>query len=347
MNDRPDHKKLRLREVALAAGVSTATVSRVLNDVPNVRPEYRERVLEAVRDLGYRPNRLARNLRHQKAEMIGVIVSDIENPHFSQMVRTIEDVAFQSGFRLLLCNSDETAEKQRAYLDVMADERVLGVIMAPSEADSPQIGRVLDLGIPIVALDREVTDPRADTVVVDNFGGVRRGVEHLIADGHTRIGFVGGRPEIATGAERLAGYERAMREAGLIPRTLPGHFRIEGGRRAAEELLDSGELTALVIANNLMAVGALEAVRSRGLRVPDDVAIVAVDDPFWAELISPPLTTLAQPVREIADRAIRMLLGRVRGEREEPERAVFEFELRVRQSCGCGGRSHPEPAARR
>ncbi|QYJ17032.1 HTH-type transcriptional repressor PurR [Rubrobacter xylanophilus DSM 9941] len=322
-----------MRDVARRAGVSPATVSRVLNGVPTVGEEHRRRVLRAIEELGYRPNRLASNLRRRKAETIGVVVSDIENPHFTQMVRAVEDAAYRRGYRVLLCNTDEEPEKQRSYLEVLADERVLGVILSPSDPRGAEISRLLDLGIPVVAFDRTVADPRADAVTVDNAGGVRLAARRLIAAGHEKIGFVGGSRSIETGAERLAGYEAAMLEAGLEPVSVEGGFRIEGGREAARRLL-SEELTALIVGNNLMTIGALKALRERRVRVPNDVALVAVDDPFWAELVEPPLTTLAQPVRRMADCAMEMMLERISGERSEPRREIFGFELRVRGSCG-------------
>ncbi|ABG03799.1 transcriptional regulator, LacI family [Rubrobacter xylanophilus DSM 9941] len=324
---------MKMRDVARRAGVSPATVSRVLNGVPTVGEEHRRRVLRAIEELGYRPNRLASNLRRQKAEMIGVVVSDIENPHFTGMVRAVEDAAYRKGYRVLLCNTDETPQKQRSYLEVLAAERVLGVILSPSDPEDEEIGELLDLGIPVVAFDRTVADPRADAVVVDNVGGVRAATRRLVAAGHERIGFVGGSEGIETGSGRLAGYREAMLEAGLEPRVAHGGFRIEGGWEATRRLLSEG-LTALVVGNNLMTIGALRALREMGLRVPRDLALVAVDDPFWAELVEPPLTTLAQPVREMAGCAMRMMLERISGERSEPRREVFEFELRVRGSCG-------------
>jgi LacI family transcriptional regulator len=326
---------MRMRDVAERAGVSPATVSRVLNGAASVRPEYRERVLRAIEEVGYRPNRLASNLRRQKAEMIGAVISDIENPHFTQMVRAVEDAAYRRGYRVLLCNTDETAQKQRAYLEMLAAERVLGVLISPSEPGGAEISELIDLGIPVIAFDRAVDDPRADAVVVDNAAGTWLATEFLIRAGHERIGFVSGLAGIETSVERQLGYERAMREAGLEPRTASGGFRISDARMATEELLGTyGDLTALIVGNNLMTIGALEALRAHRLRVPGEIALVAVDDPFWAELVDPPLTTLAQPVREMAGCAVELLLERIGGRRERPRRVVFDFELRVRGSCG-------------
>jgi LacI family transcriptional regulator len=333
---RPGADTVSMRDVALRAGVSQATVSRVLNDSAPVRAAHRERVVAAVAELEYRPNRLARNLRRRQADMIGVVVSDIENPHFTEMVRAVEDAAYRKGYRVLLCNTDESAEKQRAYLEVLAQERPLGVIVAPTDPAGGEIGGLLDRGIPVVAFDRVVDDARADAVVANNLEAARRATEHLIRGGHRRIGFVGGRVDVETGAERLAGYEQAMAAAGLGACAAGGGFRIEGGELATTRLLARVQRpTGLVVANNLMTIGALRALRAAGASVPSDVALVAIDDPFWAELTEPPLTTLAQPVRRMADEAVRLLLARIgRAPSRSPRRAVYEFELRVRRSCG-------------
>jgi LacI family transcriptional regulator len=325
-------RPLRIRDIARQAGVSPATVSRVLNGSATVRPEKRHQVLEVIDQLGYRPNRIASNLRRQQVQMIGVVVSDIENPHFTQMVRAVEDQAYLSGHRVLLCNTDEDPSKQRDYLGVLEAERVAGVILSPTDARAPEIGELLDRGIPVVAFDRAVADPRADAVVANNVCGARLATEHLLACGHTSIGLVGGPAGVETAAERRTGYQEAMSAAGLPVRIADGAFRAEGGRVAAGALLADG-VTALLVANNLMAIGALQAVRERRLRVPADVAVVSVDDPLWAELTDPPLTTLAQPVRAMAEEAVALLLERLERKRVESRRSVFDLELRHRGSC--------------
>ena len=332
-----------IRDVARRAGVSPATVSRVLNGSLTVQAEYRARVLRVIEEMGYRPNRLARNLRRQKAEMIGVVVADIENPHFTEMVRAVEDVSYRLGYRVLLCNTDENPEKQRSYLDVLASERVLGVILSPSNPVGEEIGNLLDLGIPLIAFDRPVQDPRADAVVTDNVSAGRTATTHLLALGHTCIGFIGS-PEIETVADRLSGYEGAMRAAGLQPRSAPGFSRIEGGAAATAQLLDEDDApTALIVGNNLMAIGALRTLHSRGIGIPGQVALVAIDDPFWAEIVEPPLTALAQPVRQMAETIVDLLIHRLTVGQGQPRRLVFDFELRVRDSCGARlARAHIE-----
>ena len=323
-----------IKDVAERAGVSTATVSRALTGSTSVKPELRNRIRLAVEELGYRPNRLASNLRRQTTETVGIVVSDIENPHFTQVVRAVEDAAYRRGYRVLLCNTDETREKQRSYLEVLAAERVVGVILSPSDPAGAEIGALLSAGIPVVAFDRRVDDPRADAVVIDNARGARLATEYLIGLGHERIGFVAGLPEIQTGRERLAGYEEVMRMRGLPVMSAVGAFRIEKAFEATNELLANDDLSAILVSNNLMTIGTLRAIRDRGLKVPDDVAVVSIDDPPWAELVEPPLTTLAQPVRLMAEAAVNLLFERISGERTKPKTEIFAFELRERRSSG-------------
>lgn len=315
--------------------MSSATVSRVLNNDARVSAEVRQRVSESIAELGYRPNRIARSLRRQSSETIGVIVSDIENPHFTKAVRTIENAAYEQGYRVVLCNTDESAEKQNAYLEVLAGEQVTGIILAPAVADDPTIGQILDLGIPIVAFDRTVEDERADAVLADNVTAAYTATCHLIEQGRIHIGFIAGRPEIRTGSDRLLGYEKAMAEYKREPIVGAGGFRLELAEQATAEMINSHpELDGLVVANNLMAIGAGNALRTARINVPDTVAVVGIDDPPWASLVSPAMTTLAQPTQTMATTAFDLLVGRIRKERTLPREMIYQFDLRIRESCG-------------
>lgn len=324
-----------IKQVASHANVSSATVSRVLNNDKRVSPEVRQRVRESIAALDYRPNRIARSLRRQSTETIGVIVSDIENPHFTKAVRTIENAAYEQGFRVVLCNTDESGEKQKAYLEVLAAEQVTGIILAPAVADDPTIGQMLDLGIPIVAFDRTVNDERADAVLADNVTAARMATKLLIDRGCQKIGFIAGRPEIRTGLDRLLGYEEAIRESGREAIIGEGGFRLELARQATIDMLaEHPDLDGLVIANNLMAIGAGEALRISGKAVPDEIKVVGIDDPPWASLVSPAMTSLAQPTQTMATMAFDLLVGRIRKERTLPREMIYQFEVILRESSG-------------
>lgn len=324
-----------IKQVAELAEVSPATVSRVLNGDKRVSTANREQVLHAVTVLGYRPNRIARSLRRQQSETIGVVISDIENPHFTRAVRAIEDAAYKQGYRVVLCNTDETPEKQRAYLEMLAAEQVVGVILAPAEPSDRTISQLLNANIPIVAFDRSVDDERADAVFADNAQAARVATEHLLNLGRKRVGFIAGRLQIQTGAERLRGYEEVMRRRGFPPAVGHGDFRLESAQHSTcQLLLDHPELDGLVVANNLMAIGALHALRDAGKRIPDDVAFVGIDDPPWAELVGPAMTTLGQPTHQMARSAFELLVDRITKLQSQSRFVIFHFELNVRDSCG-------------
>lgn len=327
-------QSVRIKDVARHASVSVATVSRVLNGDPNVDAGLRDRVRTAVAELGYRPNRLARNLRRQHMEALGVVVPDIENPHFAEVVRVIEIFAIKLGYRVLVCNTDENADRQAACLRMLADERVSGIVLSPSDPDG-SIDQLTSLGIPVVTIDRALTHATTDLIVADNVPAVRLATRRLIDAGHRRIAFVGGRSEVETGSERQEGYVAAVEGAGLDRILANGGFRRDPAMQAVAALLrQPAPPSALVVANNLMALGALQAIRDCGLRVPDDIAIIAVDNPDWSELLDPPLTVLAQPIRTMATQAAELLIRRIRGEDFPPVHSVHQLELIVRRSCG-------------
>ncbi len=324
-----------MKDVAARAGVSAATVSRVLAGDPSVSQRHRARALLAVEELNYRPNGIARSLRRRRTDTIGVVVSDIENPHFTRAVRTIENAAFRRGYRVVLCNTDETVEKQRAYLEVLAAEQVVGVILVPADPSDPTISTLLDMGVPVVAMDRTVHDQRADAVLANNADAARMATEHLISLDRRHIGFIAGRLEIQTGADRLAGYRAAMRGHDLTAAVGYGEFRLELAQWATRELLDDHpHLDGLIVANNLMVIGALRALRDTGRRIPDDIALVGIDDPPWAEVIDPPLTTFSQPTQQMAESAFALLVDRMKEQGTQPKHVIYQFERQIRRSCG-------------
>lgn len=245
------------------------------------------------------------------------------------MVRAAEDEAYNRGYRVLLCNTDGRSEKQAAYLEILAGERVSGVLLVASDPGGRKITQLLDLGIPVVGIDRSLEDPRADSVIADGTAAAQLGTGHLFDLGRRQIGYIGGPDDMEPAQQRRLGYELAVRERGLQPRVVDGLFEIRPAAEATLALLDGGPLDGLVIANNMMAIGAVEALRSRRVRIPEDVAVVAFDDPFWVDIFEPPLTTLGQPIRPMISTALELLLKRIRGGRDQPRRIIFKFDLRV------------------
>jgi LacI family transcriptional regulator len=326
----------RITDVARLAGVSVATASRALSGAVHVRPDRQRRVLDAARQLGYRPNLVASNLRRGHTRVIAIAVTDIDNPHSAELVRDAENVAYERGYRLLLCNVDAGRAKQANYLRTLAEERVAGLLVCLGDPMASEISELLDLGIAVVAVEKAVGDPRAGAVTMDNVAGGKLATSHLLVAGHDDVAFIGGPTESATARGRLEGYQAAMSAAGAPARWQCGPWDIDGGRDSARKLLgEGGTPGAIVTANNLITVGLLRELRERRLRVPNNVAVVAFDDPLWADLVQPPLTTLRQPISEIARRAVEQLTSRIEDGEQGPTNTVLDFELVHRRSCGC------------
>ena len=325
-----------IKDVARAAGVSPATVSRVLNERPDVDPALVDRVQAAVVQLGYQPSRVARNLRRQQTSVWGMVISDIRNPFFTDMVRAVEDVAYAAGYSLVLCDSDEDITKEARYLDLIVAERMAGAIVSPASPAASDLGPVVAHGIPVVLVDRRVDSPTLDTVLVDNRRGAHDAVEHLIANGYRRIACITGPERTTTGAERLAGYRDALERAGRpFDANLVrfADFHEAGGFEATRSLLElrvSPE--AIFVANNLMTLGALGAIEDAGRTIPAQVALVGFDDMPWARLVRPPLTTIAQPTYELGRETARLLLSRIRGDQSSPRHVMLATSLRIRGS---------------
>lgn len=328
----PHRQSASIKDVAERAGASTTTVSRVLSHPEAVRPDLRQRVQQAIDELGYRPNLAARRLRQQRASLIGLIVSDIRNPFFTEISRAVEDIAYRHGLRLILCNSDEDPAKEQSYLELMADEQASGVILSPT-LELTRRFRAGQHPFPVVMVDRapEGSTP-SDLVLLDNAPAARRLTEHLIAQGSRRIALLAG-SRSSTGRERQAGYEAAMREAGLQPQVVALRPLAAEGQAAAATLLAQAERPdALLATNGLLLLGAWKAVREASLAMPEDIAIAGFDNNDWTTLPEPAVTVMAQPTADIGRTAAELLLQRMAEPGRPPRRIVLEGELLVRGS---------------
>lgn len=323
-------------DVARHAGVSAATVSRVLNGHTQVDPVLAERVTSSVAELGYRRNAVARNLRRSRTTLWAVIISDVENPFFTAMVRGVEDIALTAGYSVVLCNSDENPEKESTYIAAALTEQMAGVIISPSSNRVDDVKLLLDAGCPVVVIDRELQGPRTDTVLVDNEHGAELATTHLVEQGFRRIACIGGPRWLSTATSRYDGYRRALAAAGLPldPALVRfADFRERGGYEAMASLLDDGaDPDALFAANNLMTVGAIECLVQRERAVPSDIAVVGFDSIPWADLIRPTLTTVAQPAYEVGRQAGQLLTRRLTKPDADVTRIVLPTELQVRAS---------------
>jgi len=323
-----------IKEVAEASGVSTATVSRVLSNGLHVRPEVRARVMAVVERLGYRPNLVARSLRSQQSNMLGLIVSDIRNPFFTSISRAVEDVAYEQAFSVFLCNTDENPEKEAIYLNLMRDESVAGVIFSPTRQTAATFS-ASNLSFPTVVVDRSIPKGDVDVVLLDNVDAAYRLTTHLIENGYRRIAALCGEMS-TTGQERRLGYEKALRAHGLSPAPELVKYvqpKIEAGYAAALKMLDSAPPPdAVFTTNSLLGAGTLQAIRERDLTVPDDIALVTFDETTWASLVQPPITLIAQPTYEIGKSATELLLQRVADPTRPTRQVILKGQLLVRGS---------------
>jgi LacI family transcriptional regulator len=325
-----------ISDVARAAGVSPATVSRVFNG-GRVTPERAERVRKAATDLGFSPNRVARSLRMQRASVIGLLIPDIENPFFTALARGVEDAAQRTNLSVVLCNTDEDVEKERRYLDIALAEQMAGVIVAAASRKHTDLADLTARGMPVVAVDRRPRAAAVDAVMVDNQHGGEDATAHLLERGYERVACITGPAGASTSEDRLAGYRVAMREAGTTDEWIRSHtrhadFRVDGGFAAMRDLLTLRPLPdAVLVTNNLMTVGALQALREFGLE-PPEFGILSFDDIPWASLVRPPLTTVHLPAYDLGASAAALLQDRVAGSDKPLQTVVLRTELQPRES---------------
>jgi len=328
-----------IRDVAKRAGVAPITVSRVINGSRNVSEATRARVQEAIDELGYVPNRLARSLRLKRTHTLALVVTDITNPFWTTVVRGAEDAAQDAGFNVILCNTDESEAKQERYLDVMLQKQVDGILLVPARTRHELLEWIRKQRTPVVVLDRRFYSGEVDVVRGDSEGGAYELIRHLLSLGHRRIAVLSGPRDVSTSADRVAGCRRAFKEAGLeVPPEWVryGAFSQESGYEMAHRVLAaSPRPTAVFAANNFIAVGALRAIRDAGLSVPEDVSVVGFDDRASDLVIEPFLTVADQPAYEMGRRAARLLLDRLSGAAADGcQEIVLSTKIIVRKSSG-------------
>jgi len=343
-----------MADVARSAGVSVATVSHVMNDTRPVLPRTRQAVMDAVDRLGYTPNTLARSLVTSRTRSIGLAVSAISNPYFTEILQGVEAGALEQGYSLLIADPHDDPEHERKVVQLLHERRVDGMIVAPSANPGELVAYLARHDVPAVFLDRLLDTPadgtpRYDQVCAESTEPAARLVTHLAELGHRRIALVAGLPGFSTTRERIAGYRRGLAVSGLPHDerlVVHGNSESAGAERATAALLSLAvPPTALVTANNAMTIGALRALREHGLSVPGDIALCCFDDFAWADLFSPRLTAVAQPSKEIGAQAVRVLLERLAA----PDRPARTLRLPCafvhRTSCGCPeGAVGSEPA---
>src|SRR5437588_2139862 len=329
-----------IKDVARLSGVSVMTVSRVINGGVRVSPDTRRRVEEAISQLGFVPNRLARGLSRQRTGTLAVIVPDVANPFFTAIVRAAEEVARRADYHVILGDTRADLAVEREVVEELIAHRVEGALIAPvSDRSLAHLRRLEQFGVPFVLVDRRVPGTQSDVVLGDSIGGARRLVEHLLTLGHRRVGFIVESDDVSPARERRAGYDAALTAAGSevdADRVVNASADPAGGATGMTRLLElEPRPTAVFTVNNLVALGAIEAVRAAGLEVPDDVALVCFDDIEYASRLYPFLTAMEQPAQTFGTLSTQLLLDRIEGRSpQRPREVVLPGEFIMRKSCG-------------
>ena len=341
-------KPVTLADIAAKASVTSMTVSRVINSSGYVHAETRERVLRVAREMNYRRNGLARGLKRQRTETVGLVIGDIANPFAAELSSGVREVLDERGYTLFICISEHTAKEDVQAFDSLADHRADGIIVATraSKTANERLDELIDSGIPISLIGREFRHPHADLVSADNLKGGYEATRHLIDSGHKRIGFIGVSLTEGLRLRRFQGYLEALKDHDLAveeqlivggrdaSEQMPGYSTEEMGYDGMMKLLElQNPPTAVFARNDFTAMGALNAIKRAGLQIPDDFALVGYDDIPLASHTSPTLTTVRQPTREQGRCAAEFLLGRIEGDSEQPRvEKIFDCELIIRES---------------
>lgn len=331
---------ISIKEIAKEAGVSTATVSRVLNKSDRVRPKTAQKVLNVVEKLNYRIDHVARRMKVKSADslVIGLIITDIGNPFFSNVAKGVEDVAFKNKHIVMICNTNESPEKEKFFLNSMLSEKVSGAIIVPTTGNGIYFEKLVEDGFPMVMVDRRPKNLNIDTVSINNEAGGYQATQRLIKNGHKKIGIVCGIKGLSNTEERLEGYKKALKDAGIpFNKELItyGNYVETGGREAINKLLSlKNPPTAVFSTNNLMTLGCIKEIYKRKISIPDEIALIGFDDSTWAEALIPPLTTVKQPGYELGVNAAELLIKRLNNGDVSKMNIVLNPELVVRESCG-------------
>jgi LacI family transcriptional regulator len=346
-------QKYTMRDVARLAGVSVATVSAVINGTTTVSERLTAKVSKAMKALDYHPDQVARSLKVGRTQVIGMIVPDLTNAFFPEVIQGVEDAARAEGYSVILCNSNEDPEQERRHLSTLFSRRVDGVLLACADA-AAAYDSLVRRRFPIVFVDRIPQGVSHAGVSTDNEEGGYRATQHLIELGHERIAFITGRLRLSPHADRLSGFRKAMQERHLAVRDeylRLGDQTIETGYRVGLELLRLGELpTAIIASNSRMLLGLMRAVNEVRLRCPEEVSLVGFDDFPWTQHLTPPLTVVSQAAHEMGREALKMVLSKIRaaeGSEERPDSSIkLKAELKIRASTAPPSRMKDRPEVR-
>ncbi|MHB8277522.1 MAG: LacI family DNA-binding transcriptional regulator [Candidatus Humimicrobiaceae bacterium] len=324
---------LNIKVIAEKAGVSTATVSRVLSGFPGVREKTKKKVMKITSDLNYEVDGIARSLRQKKTYKIGVIVGNVLSQFYSILAKSIEDVAIKYGYSVILCNGDDDPEKELNYLKVLRSSRVDGIIIAPTGKNADYVNSLMQSNIKIVLVDRLIEGVDCDAILVDNEKGAYTAVKYLIDKGYKKIAIIDGFIDRTTGKERLKGYLRALNENN-IPRNDDfikiKDFKKRSGIVFANELLENKNKPEAIFAANLdLTIGVLLSIKNFGLKIPDDIAVIGFDDSDWAQILDPPLTVISQPVYDLGATTAEMLIKNIENNNSKKEKLIVTLNTKL------------------
>ena len=335
-----------IKDVAEKAGVSITSVSHVINETRYVSDDLKTRVLSAMEALNYRPNTLARSLRSGRSRTIGLVIPDISNLFFAEISRKIEDKGFEYGYSVILCNTDDDLEKEKRYIDVLLEKQVDGIIFISAGEAKENILKQMEMDIPIVVADRDIPNLTSDVVLIDNHEGGYEATNYLIFLNHKRIACITGPSLVTPSALRVEGYKHALKDAGIpINESLicQGDFRYESGENCMQNLLNNPEpITAVFVCNDMMALGAFRAIHEYGMKIPENISVVGFDNIPLSQTAYPALTTMAQPIAEMANISVDLLVERIQFKQKlkrnhegelDFKRLVLKANLVERESC--------------
>lgn len=325
-----------IKDIAKAADVSVTTVSRVLNDKPDVSPNTRENVLEKINELGYKPNSIARGLALQKTNTLGLIIPDISNPFFPDIARGVEDMANQKGYSVIFCNTDNEQKKEKEAIELMKEKQVDGILLSLSTTNEKELKNLRQVEYPIVQIDRKIPNINYPSITIDNVKSAYTATKFLIENGHKKIAHITGDLETITGYQRLKGFKKAISEKNIKLNNAyikDGDYSKRSGYDNMLALLKSNNPpSAVFIANDLMAVGAYQAVFEMNLSIPEDISIIGHDNIDVTKLVNPTLTTMAQPKYKLGKKAVQLLIAEIESNELSNEEIILNTNLINRNS---------------
>lgn len=323
-------------DIARLAKVSATTVSHVINETRYVSPETKKKVLDAMEKLNYRPNLLARSLATGKTHTVGLVISDIKNPFYPELVQGVEELAVRNDYNIFLCNTDYDVEKGLKSTGALIKKKVDGIIVASSQAEDFLIKELLDTKIPFVLVDWNKTEINVDSIYFDFKAGIEEAINHLLSLGHRKIYFISGPKNLNTARIRTSNFLEIIeknKEYGLTYKVFEGDHRLTGGFECAKKMIEEGDLpTAIICSNDLTAIGAMKVFKASGKKVPEDISIIGLDNISLTEIVSPALSTIELERYEIGKTAMEMLLNRIRNRDVPKQVTIFKTKLILRES---------------